>query len=336
MINTAAIASQARAEIAAYQAAIAPTLERAAFWKRSNEVPLNAEPLVAINSWLTFQYQLVGNKKVPLNKKGYASGDHNERNWTSLSNAIYLCRPQLKHHGVGFVFTGEGAIVGIDTDIYKLTEGTVLHDCAEYALQYQTMAMRSLGGKGVHQYVTVTAPAVLARLGSQRKGLLGAIEIYATAGFFAVTFDMLNDLPIAEGSALVTYILDMHELHVAKLPASDDALLSCNTVTFVWTDDELLGYAEFCRRDIRQRLDNANPADWSRAYRDVVSDLAKPGVCVQSDPLREAIWRIVKESKLVCNYREPRKEKAERLLYTASWWLGILTSNANLKKIVPK
>lgn len=354
MINTARIAAEARAANEVYLATIAPTLERAAFWKRMLSPPQAAD-IATLNQWVTFRYELEGNKKVPLSRKGHKSDYTNSKNHMLLTEAVALCQNNpRKHHGVGFVFTGEGGYVGIDSDRYKLTRGTVVEQIVAWAEQFPTMRMRSLSGLGQHLYVKVTDPAVLLRLGAQRQHLLGAIEIYHTNGFFACTFDMLNDLPIAEGSALVTYILDEHERHVAKLPAVTSGYHP--TVPLVIADEadllakaqRLVDQAVMLRPDLKARImtpidSSAAKGAWSLTLRNVVSDLAKPGVLngYQPEPLRELIWAAIVNSPLVNqSFDDPAKgetrpEKARRLLHSASWWRKILDSNAAMK-ILPK
>ncbi|RAZ88513.1 hypothetical protein DPM33_23600 [Mesorhizobium hawassense] len=193
----------------------------------------NWRPMMDVNSWLTFQIrQREDGKvdKVPVRANGRDCNVNDPRNHTSLNNAIYYVKnyPDL-HHGIGFVFAGEHDFVGIDVDFYKLAQLTPLAQQAiGYILQFPTLTQRSLSGKGFHLFGRLNHPVTMQRLGAARQGLLGAVEVYSTTRFFAMTFNTVQekDLPIKDAAPLINYILDRHLENGGQLPEQGGASLS--------------------------------------------------------------------------------------------------------------
>jgi hypothetical protein len=319
-------ARDAAAEQDALDAQLAPYLERARFWTRMS-LPQSARLIADRPRWVTYRLEIAKGRiaKQPLDANGYKSDCGNPQNHMPLNNAVDLCeRFPERHHGVGYVFTGDMGVVGFDFDTYKPnTEDN--KKIIGYAQQFKTLAMRSLSGKGTHMYALVNDRALLKHLGHRRTKILGECEIYSTSGFFAVTFDMLNETPVSEGNKLLAYIIGSHERLHGKLP--DDSLSVTPPVAYRGDVKELLRRAEVIRPGLIERLDTPNPDDWSEAWMIIVGDLIKVGAD------QNAIWDICKDRPFILlssdKGNESRSEKAQRLLFgKPSWWNKQVAANS--------
>ncbi|MGX8007928.1 hypothetical protein ACVDG8_002430 [Mesorhizobium sp. ORM8.1] len=195
-----------------------------------SDINENWRPIMDTNSWLTFQLRQRDDgkvDKVPVRANGSDCNVNDPRNHTSLNNAVHYVRnfPDL-HHGIGFVFSDAHDFCGIDVDFYKLDQLTPpVRQAIGYILQFPTLTQRSLSGKGFHLFGRLTNPETMQRLGASRQGLVGAVEVYASTRYFAMTFDTVKekDMPIADVAPLVNYILDMHVENGGQLPEQGDA-----------------------------------------------------------------------------------------------------------------
>ncbi|RUX97443.1 MULTISPECIES: hypothetical protein [unclassified Mesorhizobium] len=211
-----ALAQQA---VAAYEAtraaediALNPYRERARAAFTNDGISANWDPLFHTVSWVPCNFR-AGKEgkvaKVPLNQYGYAVDVNNPANHMPIRNAAKLCRDQpSRFEALGFAFTPQHQIVGIDIDLYKLEPGSRAHTVAVTALKFPTLTARSMGGKGFHMFGVIATPCE--RLRAVHQGLLGAIEIYWQQRFFAMTMDAVKDVPIADVTELVNYIFDEH------------------------------------------------------------------------------------------------------------------------------
>lgn len=137
------------------------------------------DELKKLDQWICWKHEVVKDRetKVPKNPKaGYDASSTNPETWTSYTEA---CSQAPSYDGLGFVFTENDGIVGIDLDDcvedgeIKPWAITILHDLDSYA-EY------SPSGEGIHIF---TKGEIERGFNNQKKD----VEMYFTKRYFTVT-----------------------------------------------------------------------------------------------------------------------------------------------------
>lgn len=171
--------------------------------------------LVSREQWVCWRAETRDGKatKVPVEPgtDAYASTT-DPATWTSFATA----REHARAHGLGlgFVFTDEDPLVGVDLDDCRDPDDGVLADWAVTIVrQLDSYTEVSPSGTGLHVLVEGALPD-----GRNRHG---DVELYATARFFTVTGAHLSETP-ATIEARPEALAAVHAEHVAATDRTDD------------------------------------------------------------------------------------------------------------------
>lgn len=149
-------------------------------------------------------------RKVPMNARtGQAASSTDSATWCSVEEALEGCKRFL-YLGVGFVFTPETGLVGVDIDHcidpqtheWNETARAVYERCPTYA-EY------SPSGTGLHLFYFGAMP------GKGNKNSVTGVEMYGDTRYFTMTGKRVNgcpDMPAQGGDALIW----IHETYVAS------------------------------------------------------------------------------------------------------------------------
>lgn len=169
--------------------------------------------LAALPQWICWRLEPdpKGDKprKVPYDPKtGRKASSTTPATWATLPEAE-TARDRYMFTGLGFVFTEECSIVGVDIDHCRTEDGT-LNDTARAILEkYPSYTEISPSGTGLHIFYRGSMP------GKGNKNSATGVEMYSTGRYFTMTGQRLEGTPedIADGAAALPWI---HEAFVAK------------------------------------------------------------------------------------------------------------------------
>jgi len=146
--------------------------------------------------------------KVPYNpRSGGKASSTNPDTWTDLDFAARVCELH-SYTGLGFVFTREAGIVGVDID-HCIVDGALNETAAAILAKLPpTYIEISPSGTGLHIFLRGTMPE-----GGMRNAKTG-VEMYSHARYFTMTGKRYGDCPVVvadDGGALAW----IHENYVA-------------------------------------------------------------------------------------------------------------------------
>jgi len=150
------------------------------------------ETIVSMDQWLCWRIQERNGKptKVPVNLHTGTFGSTTERDsWTGFEEARTYASDGAAD-GVGFVFTDEDPVVGVDLDDCRVPEtGTLTDETADIVERLASYTEVSPSGTGVHVLVEGTLP--------DDRNRRDNVEMYGTARFFTVTGDHVDGTPLS-------------------------------------------------------------------------------------------------------------------------------------------
>ncbi|GGL41488.1 hypothetical protein GCM10009037_26370 [Halarchaeum grantii] len=140
--------------------------------------------------WVGWRVEERGGKatKVPVNAETGGFGSATDAvTWTDVSTAVNAAESG-EADGVGFVFTDDDPLVGVDLDDCRDPEtGAVGEDARDIVERLDSYTEVSPSGTGFHVLVEGELPE-----GRNRRG---SVECYETARFFTVTGDHVSETP---------------------------------------------------------------------------------------------------------------------------------------------
>lgn len=169
--------------------------------------------LAALPQWVCWRLEQAAERggkdtKIPYSPKtGKKASSTNPQTWSTLDVALAAVDKYL-YTGVGFVFTREGSIVGIDIDHCRDPESGALNEEATAILaRARSYTEISPSGTGLHIFVKGAMPE-----GGNKNSRTG-VEMYAHSRFFTMTGQRLPDTPelVAEDSDALAWV---HETYV--------------------------------------------------------------------------------------------------------------------------
>jgi primase-polymerase (primpol)-like protein len=145
-----------------------------------NDLMLNIpSELQKIKQWMLWKAELRPNGKInkpPVNKDGYKIDCTSPNNWLSFDEAMKIwLENQDKISGVGFVFTKDLGLVGVDFD-GVIINGVLLPEFETWTKIFGSYTETSISGKGLHIICKGTLPGK-----GNRKG---NVEMYEDKRFF--------------------------------------------------------------------------------------------------------------------------------------------------------
>ena len=106
--------------------------------------------------------------------------------WAEFGKALEFSQIDNRVDGIGFVFTLEAGIVGIDLDHCIAEDGTVAEWALEAVRRFNSFTELSPSSTGLHIYTRGQIPIT----GAKR----GPVEIYRQGRFFTVTGHLLDEV----------------------------------------------------------------------------------------------------------------------------------------------
>ena len=106
--------------------------------------------------------------------------------WTAFGKALEFSQIDNRVDGIGFVFTEEAGIIGVDLDKCVAEDGTIDEWALEAVHRFNSFTELSPSGTGLHIYTRGHIPMT----GAKR----GHVEIYRQSRFFTVTGHLLDEV----------------------------------------------------------------------------------------------------------------------------------------------
>ena len=162
------------------------------------------------NHWINWSLENRNGKltKIPINPRtGGNAQSNNPETWTGYDEA-FTANTKNGYSGVGFMFSKEIGIVGIDIDKCRNVEtGEMSEQAKEILSTLDSYSEVSPSGSGVHIICKGKLPPV-----GRRKG---SVEMYSEGRFFTITGSVLSDYSrnVEERTAELEYI---HSKYIAK------------------------------------------------------------------------------------------------------------------------
>lgn len=171
-------------------------------------------------------------RKVPYDPKtGRKASSTNPESWATLAEA-QAAREKFLFTGIGFVFTDDCGIVGVDIDHCRNEDGSFTDVAKAILEKTQSYTEISPSGSGLHIFLRGVMP------GKGNKNSTSGVEMYAAARYFTMTGNRLEGTPdmIADGKDILPWI---HENYIAKKSSKKaKAKKALRTVTL--TDEQVL------------------------------------------------------------------------------------------------
>lgn len=174
-------------------------------------------------------------RKIPYDPKtGRKASSTNPDTWASLAEA-QAARDKYMFTGIGFVFTEDCGLVGVDIDHCRNEDGS-WNECASAILEkWPSYTEVSPSGSGLHIIYRGAMP------GKGNKNSTSGVEMYAVARYFTMTGNHLEGTPdaIADGAEALPWI---HEAYIAKKKKAKKARAAMRSVAL--TDEQVLEKAQ--------------------------------------------------------------------------------------------
>ena len=106
--------------------------------------------------------------------------------WAEFGKALEFSQVDNRVDGVGFVFTEEAGIIGVDLDKCVAEDGTIDEWALEAVRRFNSYTELSPSGTGLHIYARGHIP-----ISGRKKG---HVEIYRQGRFFTVTGHLLEEV----------------------------------------------------------------------------------------------------------------------------------------------
>ena len=155
-----------------------------------SDIEVLPDALTARDQWICWRGEERDGKvtKVPVDpRSGEYASTTDPTTWTSVEAALVSVEP-AKADGIGFVFTEDDPIVGVDLDDCRDPESGTLEEWArDIIIRLDSYAEVSPSGTGVHVLAEGELPDGRSRSGD--------VEMYETSRFFTVTGVHLDQTP---------------------------------------------------------------------------------------------------------------------------------------------
>lgn len=152
--------------------------------------------LMALNQWVVWKFVQKEDRmtKLPYQINGVEADSTNPETWTSFKEA---CAASVNFDGIGFVFTEESGIVGVDFD-HVVVDGQWKKTTQDEVFSFKSYSEVSPSGNGIHVYVFAEKPGDKCKKalsdGTER-------EMYSKGRFFTVTGEHIEGTPTSVKNA---------------------------------------------------------------------------------------------------------------------------------------
>ena len=106
--------------------------------------------------------------------------------WTAFGKALEFSQVDNRVDGIGFVFTEEAGIIGVDLDKCVAEDGTIAEWALEVVRRFNSFTELSPSGTGLHIYTR----GQISITGRKK----GPVEIYRQSRFFTTTGRLLSEV----------------------------------------------------------------------------------------------------------------------------------------------
>lgn len=177
-------------------------------------------------------------RKMPINPvTGKAAASNKPETWSDYNTAVDA-KDRYGYTGIGFMFTKEAGVVGVDIDhCYNAETGSFNEIATAILAKQPTYAEYSPSGDGCHLWFKGTKPE-----GNSKNSATG-VEMYDSVRYFTVTEKQIAGSPdtLSEGSDTLAWI---HENYLAKKKKGKGRKKKSNAAPVKLTDEELLEKAK--------------------------------------------------------------------------------------------
>jgi len=233
----------------------------------SESLPTGSDLPTALTSrdqWLCWRAEERDGKvtKVPINPiSGKFASTTDSETWSDIQTAINQAR-NGSVDGIGFVFTDEDPIVGVDLDDCRIPEtGKPREWATDIITRLDSFTEVSPSGTGYHVLVEGSLP--------DDRNRKGDIECYETARFFTVTGDHVDGTPMTVESR-VKQLKAVHREYLREDGDSDVSVKESTGDNFVIerTDTDTTPGSSLPDQDLIERAKNAaNGEKFDRLWR---------------------------------------------------------------------
>lgn len=159
-----------------------------------NEIP---NELKMMAQWVLWKYEDRNGKKtkVPYQADGSAAQANNRNTWSTFATAVKFYTEYDEFDGIGFVFSRQDNLIGIDID-KCVVDGQTNSFASEIIDTLDSYTEFSPSGKGIHIIIRGNLPQSV--MGTGRKNTQHGLEIYQYGRFFTFTGDRENSNEIYE------------------------------------------------------------------------------------------------------------------------------------------
>lgn len=163
--------------------------------------------LRSLRQWLCWRYETRGDAKatkVPFAIAGHRASSTSPDDWCSFEEAL-AAAPRFD--GIGFVFTSDDSICGIDLDNCLGPNGEITEWAAEISHRFGSYQEISPSGTGIKIWCLGKKPE-----GSrcQQKIDGGQIEFYSHGRFFTVTGDVWDDSSVTNQQPAIDWLVEKY------------------------------------------------------------------------------------------------------------------------------
>jgi P4 family phage/plasmid primase-like protien len=162
------------------------------------------EEMKALNNWVLWKYEdrkdskgNVKKTKVPYQVNGRKAESTNKDTWGSFENIIKTLKRYTRYDGIGFVFSQDSGIMGLDFDHVKdIENGEWDQEAQKEILSLNSYTEISPSGTGAHVIVKGTVPLTPDEIKAGKTGKKNqdtGREMYHSGRFFTITGDLTED-----------------------------------------------------------------------------------------------------------------------------------------------
>lgn len=195
-------------------------------------------------------------RKVPYNPTtGRRASSTDPSSWVSLDQAM-AAQQQYHYKGLGFVFTAESGIIGVDID-HCVDLGALNQIASEIVRRYPTYTEVSPSGTGLHLFYRGTFTA------KGNKNSDTGVEMYAHSRFFTMTGNRLENTPelIADGTEALPWI---HETYIVKQKPARKTKANKALRSYSLSDEQVLEKARSAQN--AESFSGLWDGQWQSAY----------------------------------------------------------------------
>ena len=260
-------------------------------------------------NFVLWRYEEVKGKltKVPYQRNGDNAATNNHETWCSFDDALKVWKANPKRYdGIGFMFSPEAGITGIDIDDCVNDDGTLTAEAEAIVKQFNSYTEYSPSGKGLHIFIYGAKTGTSCKTTKQQG--MKCVEIYDRKRYFTLTGNHLQSTP----KTIEKRQQQLEDLEKRLWPAPKQPAQQLNG-NHNLSDDEII---ELCRKN-NPKFDALWRGDVS-AYGDDDSsaDMALCNILALYTKSSSQIDRIFRQSRL---YRDKweRKDYRERTIEKA-------------------